>query len=99
MSQTPAEVRHTVPLALNASDGHPALVPVHFSATSQTPALDRHSVPEATNAFAGQYVLVPLQVSATSQTPAAERHVAPALPAGCWQVTLVPLHWSSVHGL
>src|SRR5439155_15405395 len=22
-----------------------------------------------------------------------------ALPAGCWQLTLVPSHWSSVHGL
>src|SRR5262249_19663156 len=27
------------------------------------------------------------------------RHTAPALPAGCWQVTFDPSHWSSVHGL
>src|SRR5439155_64465 len=31
--------------------------------------------------------------------PAAARHVAPAFPAGCWQVSLAPSHWSRVHGL
>ena len=31
--------------------------------------------------------------------PAAGRHTAPAFPAGCWQVTRVPSHWSAVQGL
>src|SRR4029079_16607282 len=48
---------------------------------------------------AGQMVLAPVHVSATSQTPADARHSAAALPAGCWQVTFVPSHWSSEHGL
>src|SRR5439155_630159 len=26
-------------------------------------------------------------------------HSAPAFPAGCWQATLAPSHWSSVQGL
>src|SRR5439155_578338 len=48
---------------------------------------------------AGHVVLAPVHVSATSQTPAVGRQTAPALPAGCWHVTLVPSHWSSVQGL
>src|SRR5205814_9979079 len=39
------------------------------------------------------------QASATSQTPAAARHSVPALPAGCWQVSLVPSQVSVVHAL
>src|SRR5438093_1077261 len=33
-----------------------------------------------------------------SHSFAAARQTAPALPAGCWQVSLVPLHWSRVQG-
>src|SRR2546421_625713 len=44
-------------------------------------------------------ITAPGQVSATSHSFAAARHTAPALPAGCWQVVLVPLHLSSVQGL
>ena len=44
-------------------------------------------------------MLEPSQVSATSHTPAEARQVVPAFPAGCWQVTFVPSHWSSEHGL
>src|SRR5213596_2823693 len=40
----------------------------------------------------------PGQVSATSHSFTAARHTAPALPAGCVQVALVPLHTSLVHG-
>ncbi len=40
----------------------------------------------------------PVHVSAMSHWFAAVRHVAPALPAGCWQTTLVPLHVFVVHG-
>src|SRR5439155_1694191 len=32
-------------------------------------------------------------------SPEPARHSAPAFPAGCWQATLVPSHWSSVQGL
>src|SRR3989442_1704789 len=58
-----------------------------------------HAVPVALLASVGQVALVPVQVSAMSQSPAAARQVAPALPAGCWQVVLVPSHWSRVQGL
>src|SRR5438874_2822384 len=34
-----------------------------------------------------------------SHSPAAARQTAPALPAGCWQVVLVPSHTSRVQGL
>src|SRR5207302_1458673 len=44
-------------------------------------------------------MIAPGQVSATSHSPAAGRHTAPPLPGGCWQLLLVPLHWSSVQGL
>src|SRR6266571_1943734 len=44
-------------------------------------------------------VLVPVQFSGKSHSSASTRHWAPALPAGCWQELLVPLHWSSVQGL
>src|SRR5207249_2333202 len=50
-------------------------------------------------ASGGHTVLEPVQVSSTSQVPAAVRHTAPALPAGCWQVTFVPSHSSAVQGL
>src|SRR5207237_89121 len=46
-----------------------------------------------------QLVPVPVQVSAASQAPAAARHTVPAWPAGCWQLSALPSHWSSVHGL
>src|SRR5207244_4883010 len=50
-------------------------------------------------ASAGQVTLVPVQASAMSHDPAAGRQTVPAFPAGCWQVTFVPSHWSSVQGL
>src|SRR5437667_208828 len=43
-------------------------------------------------------LVAPGQVSATSHSFAAERHTTPALPAGCVQVALVPLHTSAVQG-
>jgi len=48
-SHTPAEARHTVLEAANASTGHAADVPVQLSATSQIPAADRHTAPAAAN--------------------------------------------------
>src|SRR5207245_7929572 len=76
-----------------------ALVPVQFSAGSHSPAEARQTVLEGLKASAGQTVLEPVQLSSTSHTPAAARHTVPAFPAGCWQVTFVPSHWSSVQGL
>jgi len=51
--------------------------------------------------MSGHVADVPLHVSATSQRSFAfaGRHGVPALPAGCWQVLLMPSHWSSVQGL
>src|SRR5437899_2769531 len=43
-------------------------------------------------------VMAPGQVSATSHSFTAARHTAPAFPAGCVQVALVPLHTSVVQG-
>src|SRR5205823_6446324 len=47
----------------------------------------------------GQVVLVPVQASATSHSFTAARQTAPALPAGCVHVLVLPSHWSSVQGL
>src|SRR5438094_8577367 len=58
-----------------------------------------HAVPFVLKALVGQVVLVPVQVSATSHSPAPARHTAPAFPAGCVQVLVLPSHWSSVQGL
>src|SRR5439155_1658043 len=69
------------------------------SAWSHSPAAARHNVVEEAKASAGHVELVPVHVSATSHAPADARHTAPPLPAGCWQATLVPSHWSTVHGL
>ena len=90
---------HAVPLAFLSSAGQLGPFPGQFSATSHSPAETRHCVLEDANPSAGQDVLVPVHVSATSHTPADPRHTVPALPAGCWQVALVPSHWSAVQGL
>ena len=95
-SQTPADARHTA--VLLPSGGQAALDPVQFSAGSQTPADARHTVVAGWKRSVGQAALAPVHVSAVSHAPAAGRHTAPALPAGCWQVSLVPSHVSVVHG-
>src|SRR5436309_3515138 len=66
-------------------------VPLQMSRVQALPS-SVHAVPFALRVSVGQVVLVPVQLSATSHSPAAERHTAPAFPAGCWQVTLVPSH-------
>src|SRR5206468_8224346 len=88
-----------VPADCFASAGQLGPLPGQFSARSHSPAAARHTVLEGRKASAGQVGLVPVQFSATSHTPADARQTAPALPAGCWQLVLVPLHWSRVHGL
>src|SRR5206468_3279651 len=90
---------HAVPFAFFASAGQFGPLPVQFSARSHSPATARHGVADDAKPSAGHVVLAPVHVSATSQTPAVGRQTAPALPAGCWHVTLVPSHWSSVQGL
>src|SRR5439155_38526 len=90
---------HAVPAELLASAGQFGPLPGQFSAGSHSPAESRQTVLDDLKASAGQTVLDPVQVSSTSQAPAAARHTAPALPAGCWQVTFVPSHWSAVQGL
>src|SRR5439155_1324713 len=39
-----------------------------------------------------------VHVSTSSQGPPAARHVAPAFPAVCWQVSLLPSHSSTLQG-
>src|SRR2546422_2651778 len=59
----------------------------------QTKALDRTT-------SLGQVALLPVQVSSGSHTsPEPWRQTAPAWPAGCWHVSLVPSHVSVVQGL
>src|SRR5207245_2367590 len=98
-SHSAAAARQTVPAVLMASAGQVALVPVQFSAASHRSTAARQTVLEGRKALAGQVVLVPVQFSATSHSPAAARHTAPAFPAGCVHVALVPLHTSVVHAL
>jgi hypothetical protein len=70
-------LRHGDPLALNASVGHVAPVPVHVSSASQTSAEGRHMVPLGANASAGHPAPLPLQASARSHAPADGRHTDP----------------------
>src|SRR5207249_696758 len=84
--------------ALPAGCWQVLLMPLHWSSVQGLVSAVQ-AVPFAFLASAGQLVLVPSQLSATSHPPPAARQPAPALPAGCWQSTLVPLHWSRVQAL
>src|SRR5205823_14675981 len=71
-----------------------------FAATPPPPAAARHTLLVALPISVGQLALVPVHTSSGSHaSPEPARHSAPAFPAGCWQATLVPSHWSSVQGL
>src|SRR5204862_197800 len=96
-SQAPAEARHWVVAGWKASAGQLLESPSQLSARSQGPAAARQTA--VLLASAGQSTLEPVQVSVRSHAPAAARHTAPAFPAGCWQASLVPSHWSRVQGL
>jgi hypothetical protein len=87
-----------VSFALTASAGQLGPLPVQVSARSHSSpaATGRHTVLDGRKPSAGHVVLLPAQLSATSQTPAALRQTVPALPAACWQVTLVPSQVSVV---
>src|SRR3989475_8417448 len=84
--------------ALPAGCWQALLVPLHWSRVQGLPS-SVQAVPAGSFALVGQVVLVPVQVSTASHSSAAARHTAPALPAGCWQVVLLPSHLSSVQGL
>ena len=71
---------------------------MHLSAVVHV-LLSSHTVPFGFLLSVGQLVDVPVQDSARSQSVAAARQVTPALPAGCWQIVLDPLHLSAVHTL
>jgi hypothetical protein len=90
---------HAVPDGRFASAGQLGPFPGQTSSASHSSTAPRQTVVVGSKASAGQTVLVPVQFSATSQAPAAARHSAPALPAGCWQLLLTPLHWSRLQGL
>src|SRR5438094_883364 len=98
-SHGPATGRQVTKAPLTLSAGQVGPVPVQFSATSQSPLCGRQTTVLGLNVSAGQFAPVPVQFSSTSQSPAAGRHTAPALPAGCWQVSLEPSHSSRLHGL
>src|SRR5438874_899990 len=90
---------HAVPDGVFASAGHAGPVPGQFSAGSHSPADARQTVLAGSKASFGHVVLVPVQVSSTSHAPADPRQTEPALPAGCWQASLVPLQVSVVQTL
>src|SRR5437016_1655836 len=85
---------HPAP-ALPAGCWQALLLPLHWSRVQGLPS-SVQGVPSGSFALVGQVVLVPVQVSTASHSSAAARHTAPALPAGCWQVVLVPSHTSRV---
>jgi hypothetical protein len=92
---------HGVFAGFFASDGHAALVPVQFSATSHSCGAVLQTVVAGKNWSVGHTVVVPLHVSATSQPPAtAGRQTVPAVAGDvCWHATLVPSQTSFEHRL
>src|SRR5881397_1626436 len=93
-----------LPSSVQAAPAFPAgcwqvlFVPSHWSRVHGLLSAVQ-DVPLAFLTSVGQVELVPVQVSARSHSAAAARQTAPALPTGCWQSTLVPLHWSRVQAL
>src|SRR5439155_592468 len=96
-SHSPAAARHTAP-AFPAGCVQVALVPLQTSRVQTLPS-SVHAVVLDLKPSVGQVVLVPVQASATSHSFTAARQTAPAFPAGCVQVLVLPSHWSSVQGL
>src|SRR5207247_3179366 len=92
-----AAARHTVP-AFPAGCVHVALVPLHTSVVQGSPSAVQ-AVPLGWKASVGQVVLVPVRFSARSHRPAPAPLSAPAFPAGCVQVLVLPSHRSRVPGL
>src|SRR5712691_1283545 len=84
--------------ALPAGCWQELLLPSHWSRVQGLVSAVQ-AVPAGCLRSAGHDVFVPVQVSVAWHSSTAARHTAPALPAGCWHVTLVPSHWSRVQGL
>src|SRR5439155_1237891 len=83
--------RHTVPAWPAGWVQRGLLVlPLHVSVVQTLPS-SVQAVP-ADLTVVGQVVLAPVQVWSRSHSLSAVWHGVPALPAGCWQVTLVPSH-------
>src|SRR5437016_13205195 len=89
--------RHTAP-AFPAGCVQVALVPLHTSVVQGSPS-SVQAVLLGWKALVGQMVLVPVQLSATSHSFTAARHTVPAVPAGCVQGRVEPLHTSAVQTL
>src|SRR5205823_2572276 len=83
--------RHTVPpFPAGCVQAGLLVLPLHVSVVQTLPS-SVQAVP-ADLTVVGQVVLVPVQVWSRSHSLSAMWHGVPALPAGCWQVTLVPSH-------
>src|SRR5438552_10679931 len=83
--------RHTVPAWPAGCVQRGLLVlPLQVSVVQTLPS-SVQAVPAALTVV-GQVVFVPVQVWSRSHSLSAVWHGVPALPAGCWQVTLVPSH-------
>ena len=82
------------------SEGHAALDPVQFSATSHGPAEARQTVDDDAKLFAGQFGPVPVQFSAGSHGPAEARQtVLEDWKASAGQAALDPVQFSATsHG-
>jgi hypothetical protein len=98
--QTPVDGLH-VPAVWHWScavhvTGFPVQVPLWQESAVVQALPSLHVVPFGAFPSAGQVVLVPVHASATSQTPVDARQTVPGFPAGCWQRTLLPSHWSLV---
>jgi hypothetical protein len=92
-SHSPGAVRQTV-AADKKTSTQVFAVPRQWSVPSHVPPCDVPVQPVAADAktSVGHVALDPVQASAASHWPAAARQTAPALPAGCWQLTLLPSH-------
>src|SRR5438876_10238238 len=88
MSHSFVAARHMVPALPGRCWQAP--LPSHESVVQTLPS-SVHAVPAGCLASVGQVVLAPVQVSATSHSFTAARQTAPAFPAGCEHVALVPL--------
>ncbi|HXJ62927.1 MAG TPA: hypothetical protein VNN79_04155 [Actinomycetota bacterium] len=56
-------------------------------------------VPSGCRTSAGHALELPVQVSGASHWDTAARQTVPPFPAGCWQATFAPSHWSRVQTL
>src|SRR5207244_7895796 len=89
-SHSSAAARQIVP-TLPAGCWHVTFVPSQRSRVQGLVSAVQ-AVPLVFFVSAGQVVLAPVHSSSRSHSPAAARQTAPAFPAGCWHVALVPPH-------